>query len=318
MKIKHLVLTGGGPSGLLIYGAAKMLSKKNIWNIKEIETIYGCSIGSLMGFIFSLDYEWHILDDYFIKRPWSKVIKNNTNDIFELYSKSGLINDNIFLELIKPLLFGKNLELDITMNELFIKTNKELHFITSELYNGELNEIDISYKTHPELGLITALKMSMSFPILFQPIYNDNRCYIDGGLLNMFPLNNSINNIINNYKVDNNLDKEVEVDVEENSKILNEILAFRNRFKIEEDYNLDKDSNILNFASVLIKTIHNHLSHEDNEPHIKNTIYCELNERLSPNEWFEILDNNEMIVSLINAGEQNGKDFYEKIKESID
>lgn len=316
MKIKHLVLTGGGPSGLLMYGAAKMLSKRNIWNIKDIETIYGCSIGSFIGFVFSLDYEWDILDDYFIKRPWSKVIKNNTNDILELYSKSGLINDNFFLESIKSLLLGKNLELDITMNELYIKTEKELHFITSELYNGELNEIDISYKTHPDLSLITALKMSMAFPIVFQPVYNNNRCYIDGGLLNMFPLNNCIDNCINNYKILKEIDKTEYIDNEIKENILDEILAFRNKFKTDNDFNLDEKSDILTFISVLIKTIHNHLSHEDNQPHIKNTVYCELNERILPSEWFEILDNNEMIIKLINNGETNGTNYYEKLKFS--
>ena len=73
MTIHHLVLCGGGPSGFLIYGAARHLSKENYWDIKNIKTIYGCSIGAYMGILISLKYDWEVLDDYLIKRPWEKV-----------------------------------------------------------------------------------------------------------------------------------------------------------------------------------------------------------------------------------------------------
>ena len=40
MVIKHLVFSGGGPIGLISYGAAKQLNKKKFWEIENIETIY--------------------------------------------------------------------------------------------------------------------------------------------------------------------------------------------------------------------------------------------------------------------------------------
>ena len=316
MTIKHLVLTSGGPSGLVIYGAAKLLAKKNFWNIKDIKTIYGCSIGSFIGFILSLDYDWNILDDYLIKRPWNNVIKNNTNDFLELYSSCGLINDKFFSDTIESLLLGKNLELNITMNDLYIKTNKELHFIATEIYNGNLNEVDISYKSHPNLPLCIALKMSMSFPILFQPIYYDNKCYIDGGLLNSYPLKSCINNCINNENNENNENNQIKLNILNNnleSKILDEILTFRNIYKKQQNYDLNEKSNISNFIYVLINTIQNHLSSEDEQPHIKNTVYCEFDERITCNNWFEILNNRNMIINLIKNGEKLGEKFYEKI-----
>ena len=40
MVIKHLVLSGGGPTGFLTYGAARFLSKEGFWDISNIESIY--------------------------------------------------------------------------------------------------------------------------------------------------------------------------------------------------------------------------------------------------------------------------------------
>ena len=55
MTIKHLVLCGGGPVGLVMYGALKRLHERNVWKLSDIESIYMCSIGSLFGITISLD-----------------------------------------------------------------------------------------------------------------------------------------------------------------------------------------------------------------------------------------------------------------------
>jgi len=66
MTIKHLVFSGGGPAGLVLYGAAKQLNNV-YWNLNNIESIYGTSIGAFIGIIISLGYDWDVVDDYLIK-----------------------------------------------------------------------------------------------------------------------------------------------------------------------------------------------------------------------------------------------------------
>ena len=34
-EIKHLVMSGGGPAGLITYGAAKHLHKKGFWKLEN-------------------------------------------------------------------------------------------------------------------------------------------------------------------------------------------------------------------------------------------------------------------------------------------
>ena len=75
MTIKHIVISGGGPTGLLSYGAAKYLEQQQFWSMENIESIYGTSIGALFGVILSLHHDWKTIDDYIIKCPWNEILK---------------------------------------------------------------------------------------------------------------------------------------------------------------------------------------------------------------------------------------------------
>ena len=70
--------------------------------------------------------------------------------------------------------------------------------------------------------------MSSTFPILFKPIIEDDKCFIDGGLLNNFPINDCLEN-------------------NEES----EILGFDIKFPGEEN-KITADSTIINYLIVLL------------------------------------------------------------------
>ena len=109
MTIKHLVISGGGPSGLLAYGIISQLGKRGFWKLADIKSMYGTSIGAYVCFMMSIGYEWQWLDDYFIKRPWEKLLASSTTKITEIYEKKCLINHHFYTEAIKPLLRAKDL-----------------------------------------------------------------------------------------------------------------------------------------------------------------------------------------------------------------
>ena len=52
--IKHLVFSGGGPAGLITYGAVKQLEQANVWSLSNIQSMYGCSIGAYLAVVLSL------------------------------------------------------------------------------------------------------------------------------------------------------------------------------------------------------------------------------------------------------------------------
>ena len=144
--IKHLVFSGGGPAGLITYGAVKYLAQTDVWSLTNIKSIYGCSVGAYIGIILSLGYEWDWLDDYIIKRPWNKVISITAQTFLDAYEQKGLLGEKLLLESLKPLLEAKDLREQCTLKELYDFNKIEVHVMTVELNKFEL--INISYKTH--------------------------------------------------------------------------------------------------------------------------------------------------------------------------
>lgn len=190
--IKHIVIGGGGQYGLTMYGIIKEAHKKGFWKYENIKSLYGTSIGSFVCLLIILRYDWDILDRYFIDRPWEKVFNFDLSAILYAFENRGLFDQTTLNELIKPLLLGKDIPINITLIELYNITGIELYITTSEITTFELNIL--SYKTHPEWRLLDAIYASCSLPVIFAPIIQNDCCYIDGGLFASYPLDICIKN----------------------------------------------------------------------------------------------------------------------------
>lgn len=222
--IKHLVISSGGPAGHMMYSVLRTLNIKGVWDMKDIKSIYGSSIGSYIAIILALRYEWEVMDDYLIKRPWEKIFvsssssaaaaaaaaassidvndhlhlsgssladaKNKLGHIFQLYNTHGLYGLKEFTETLRPALQGKDMTTKITFQEFYDRTGIEVHFTVTEM--NKFQAIDFSYKTHPTQSLVEACYMSCCYPFGFAPIYRDGCCYLDGGIVNDYPLHECI------------------------------------------------------------------------------------------------------------------------------
>lgn len=185
-KIRHIVLSGGGVLGISAYGALKHLHNNGIWNIQDIETIYGTSVGAIVGVVIALKYKWEDTDDYVIKRPWDQAFPVSVSNILDSYQKKGIFEMKEFQEFLKPLICAQDLSINITMKEFYEWSKIDMHIITTDL--DELTVVDISYKTHPEWRLIDAVYASAALPILFSPLYHEEKYYSDGGILCNYPI----------------------------------------------------------------------------------------------------------------------------------
>jgi predicted acylesterase/phospholipase RssA len=172
-KIKHLVISGGSIWGFSAFGIIYEAISSGFLKIEDIVSIYGTSIGSLVGFAMSLKIDHNILKDYLINRPWDQVCKKSICSVLEIFDSKGLINKTIFTEFFSPLLKSVDLDITVTMKELYEYNNIELHIYVTELNSFTL--IDISYKTHPEWCVIDAVCASCSIPILFTPVIIDDQ-----------------------------------------------------------------------------------------------------------------------------------------------
>jgi predicted acylesterase/phospholipase RssA len=190
--IKHLVLSGGGVVGFSFYGLLRETNKKGLWNIHNIETIYGTSVGSIISIFIALHYDWDTLDDFIIKRPWQNVYKLSIDSFLYAFHNKGILDKKIMEHTFSPLFKGKDIDINITMKEFYEITKIEIHMMTVDINTYDL--VDISYKTHPHWNVIDAVYCSCCLPILFQPIIKENMCFCDGGFMANYPVKQCIEN----------------------------------------------------------------------------------------------------------------------------
>ena len=281
--IKHLVISGGGPSGIKYLGIIQELMKQDYININIIESIYATSAGSIIAVLIALKYDdWDTLNNYIVDRPWQDAYKITAEMIFSSYSNKGLFDNRITDTFFKPLFDAKDIHLTITMAEFYEIAKIELHFFSIEINTFEI--IDINYKSFPELPLLKAVLMSSSIPMLFCPVYHEDKCYIDGALICNYPLKYCFHD---HHK--------------------EEIFGIRNKNIIVNNNNIDKDTGLLEYITHFIGKFIVSANHKTNDT-IDNEIVCDT-EPLSLDFFKNALYSTEFRQELLNSGIAKAKLF---------
>jgi predicted acylesterase/phospholipase RssA len=292
MTIKHLVISGGGTLGLRYLGALEKLEKEGFWNFGNIESIYGTSIGSIIGAFICLKYDWDTLNRYIIERPWNDAFRVNARQIFDSYYNKGLFDKKIAEIIFKPLLQAKDLNLNITLQELYDFSKIDLHIFTFEL--NKFETFELSHTTHPDFSLLQALTMSSALPGIFMPTIIDNCCYVDGGVMCNYPLNQCLRD---------HGDKD-------------EILGIKSSFDKETDcfnnVQVKSDSSLLEYVICLTINSMNFIRNTVKLENIPNTVRCYVSETENPLTLESIqlsISNQELRRELVKAGEDDAIDF---------
>jgi len=205
-KIRTLCFSGGSIKGFAFIGALEKLLEKNIILLENIKCFIGTSAGSILCFLLNLGWNVKEIKDFVLDFNFTKLIgKINSITFFKDFG----IQDGERLKL----LFIKFLESkfkvkDITFQELYNLTKKKLIIIGTNLTKGE--EVIFSYKTTPDFSVILALRISCSLPILFTPITYNNEVYVDGGIVNNFPIKYCSRKFTIGFYIKNNYSLEID------------------------------------------------------------------------------------------------------------
>ena len=193
--VKHLIISGGGPLIFQSMGIIQCLEKNKLFNRSNITSIYGTSSGAIVGLFLCLGYEWEVINKFMIERPWENLYYIGTEQIYNGIQQCGFYNRDIFVKSYKSLFEAKDVSIDITMKEFYDLTNIDYHLITFEVNSLQME--DISHETYPDIKVIDAIHMTSCLPVFFTPVFIENKCFIDGGIILNYPLNLCINKYVN-------------------------------------------------------------------------------------------------------------------------
>ena len=287
MTIKHLVLSAGGLAGFPIIGLLKELNNQDFFHIKDVKTVHATSIGTILSTLLILSNDFDLVENYIVNRPWDKFFTINPTSIINIWEEKGILGDEIILEILKPFLQARDFNINITLKEIYDILNIELYFYTTNINANPMESVELSYINFPDLELYKAIAMSSAVPLVFSPIIVNNKCYIDGGVLNHFPLQNCLNN---NYNLD-------------------EILAIKIMCKDNIPEVITKNTILSTYMNTLWSKLFLH-SYNDKFDNIENIIEC-LIEDNSFIQWINAISDSKLRNDYIIFGRERAKTFLQ-------
>lgn len=163
-----LVLSSGGARGIAHIGAIDVLEE----NGYEITSIVGCSMGSLVGGMYASG-NYQQFKEWIFSLTKKKMLKLSDADINTSY----VVKGNLLMKEMK------NLMPDCLIEECKIPF--------AAVATDVRNEKEVLFKSG---SLYDAIRASISIPIFFKPVQNEDMLLMDGALVNPFPLNHVIMN----------------------------------------------------------------------------------------------------------------------------
>ncbi len=187
-----LVLSGGAAKGFAHIGVLKVLEELGIYP----DYIAGTSMGSLVGGLYASGYNSDMLVKMVKKQDWNDILTDKYNRRnLSTYEKEQ--SDRIFI----PIAIRDNkakISLGLMSGQ---KVHRLLADMTWSVYKDTLfSDLPIPFfcaATNIETGkveyidrgnLADAMRASMAIPSVFDPIIIDGKMFVDGGLVDNFPV----------------------------------------------------------------------------------------------------------------------------------
>ena len=193
-KFSHLIMTGGGLSGLVYIGIYRFFKEHEV--LKDVHYMAGTSIGAFFVFLFGLNIDYDKIENICmgLSRK-SAVVEFNPCNLLNIRATHGLYKTDRFKPYLVDLLKEKYDIEDITFSEYIKLTGVDIH-ISATCLNTH-SHLDLCNDTFPDMSVITAILASMSVPILFQPVIYNDMMLVDGGCSDNLDIYNVVKNKLN-------------------------------------------------------------------------------------------------------------------------
>jgi len=168
-----LVLSGGGGLGVAHIGALKVLEKQYNFNYYT-----GVSAGAIVAAAHAVGYSAEEISKIVLEQNFFKLAFDFAP------SKFGILHGNKVEKLLEEIFQNKTFE-DLKAQNITLKIG------TTDFNTGQQVILDSG-------SISKAVRASLSVPVLFTPIFHQDKWLVDGGLSQNFPVNIAQQETINN------------------------------------------------------------------------------------------------------------------------
>ena len=199
--VKNLVFEGAGVRGIAYCGAIQEMESKKLMD--SIERVGGTSSGAIVAMMISLGYSGKEIENIILETNFKKFNDGKfffIGGINRMKKHYGWYKGKKIEKWFERIIKEKTGNGNITFEELRQAGFKDL-YITGTSLNKQ-KPVVFSYDTYPKMKIKDAVRISVSIPLYFEPVYIDsagaifNRpkqkqgldVMVDGGVLENFPI----------------------------------------------------------------------------------------------------------------------------------
>jgi len=182
--IENLAFSGGSIRGIAYIGVLRYLEEHDM--IDAIVNFSGTSIGACMAFCVVMGYTSAELVDIFTCIDIDKFRDISCDNVLAFFDTYGFDSGNKIIKMLEVMLKNKNYSLDITFSALSEATGKKLTIVGTCLNN--MCAEYFSEVTTPDMEVLTAIRITFSIPVMYQPVKYNDKYYVDGAVTDNYPI----------------------------------------------------------------------------------------------------------------------------------
>ena len=204
-----LLASGGGSRGVAYVGVFKKLEElinerkilEQMEDFKEseceipfinIHTVCSVSVGSIFSLIYLIGFSYIEMLEEVLKTNFDQ-FKNIR--IMNFGTKFGLDSGDKFISWLKELMKRKDFDPEITLLDFYEKTNVDFQIMATNLNKYCYKKFN--YSDTPNVKVLDAIRMSISIPFVFTCVEYEGDIFVDGGLIENYPIDLFKNNLDN-------------------------------------------------------------------------------------------------------------------------
>lgn len=177
------VVSGGGIRGLALLGALHALCGAG--SLERARVFVGTSVGAMICFLLIIGYSPCELLRHVVQNNVFGDVERGA-DVGSFLRGGSLLPHSVVLDHLSGLAAAKGVSPGISLRRLREYTGKTL---VTNAYNIDLQQhVFFGPDSHPDMRADRAILMSSSVPILFEPVDLDGGRFVDGGLVDNFPI----------------------------------------------------------------------------------------------------------------------------------
>lgn len=189
MDIKNLVFEGGGVKGVAYAGALQVLEKAG--RLGAVEKVAGSSAGAICATLLAAGLPARVITQRLSTMDMGSFKDSSfgiLRDSWRLFTKYGWYKGDEFRRWL-----GDSLQQQAGLNPRITFAQLRSEGVGPDLYvlGTDLTRqksVVFSADTHPDMRVVDAVRISMSIPVFFMPVRLGDALYVDGGLLNNYPI----------------------------------------------------------------------------------------------------------------------------------